>query len=354
MWILRRRSSGGSAVALLGCLLTLMGCDVAAAQSSSVIEIAQMVGPDRQQRLEAGARKEGRLLLYVTGTQIQPLMDRYTAKYPFVKVQMFRADSAAVTKRILEEYKAGYFEADGFELSADALLLPREAGILQPFTSPEMAAFHPDAIEKDRHWVVARESYTGIGYNTSLIPPEHAPKTWADLMKPELKGKMAVPGSASSSAEWVGILMITQGEEFVRKLGKQDIKVFQITSRAVTNLVTSGEVPLQVRASNAHVAADRAKGAPVAWVAPGPVAVTDSAVALTSKSKAPHAMMLMIDFLLSEEGQRMYKEIGYNSPRKGLEDEDTPMQKIYFTQRATYIDDFDNWSRLFNEVFVKR
>lgn len=337
-----------AAIALAG----LAFADPVAAQS--VAEIAQMSGADRQQRLEAGARKEGRLLIYTTGTQIQPLMDRFTQKYPYVKVQLYRADSAQVAKRIMEEYKAGHYEADGFELSADALLLPREAKILQPFSSPEMAAFDPDAIEKGRHWVIARESYTGIAYNTTLIAPDKAPKVWADLMKPEYKGKMAVPGSASSSAEWVGILDIAHGEDFVRKLGQQDIRVYQITARAVANLVTSGEVAILARASNAHIAADKAKGAPVAWVAPGPVAVTDSAVAMTTRPKAPHAMMLMIDFLLSDEGQRMYKEIGYSSPRKGLEDADTPAQKIYFTQRPTYLEDFDRWAALFSQVFVKR
>ena len=72
-------------------------------------------------------------------------------------------------------------------------------------------------------------------------------------------------------------------------------------------------------ASNAHVAEDRKKNAPVEWVAPGPVAVTSVVVALAARPSHPHAAMLMIDFLISEEGQTMYKQIGYNSARKGLE-----------------------------------
>jgi iron(III) transport system substrate-binding protein len=313
-----------------------------------------MTGPDRRDRLEQGARREGGLLLYTTGTQIQPLMDRFTSKYPFIKLQLYRADSAQVTKKIMEEYRAGYYEADGFELAADALLLPRSAGILQPFSSPELAAYDAAALDPGRNWAPVRESYTGIAYNTKLIPPEQAPKVWADLAKPEFKGKIAMPGSTSSTAEWVGIQILANGEDFLRKLGQQDIRVYQITARAVANLVASGEVAILARASNAHIAADKAKGAPVAWVAPGPTAVTDTVVAITSKAKHPHAMMLMIDFLLSEEGQRMYMEIGYNSARKGLEDPDTPKQKVYFSTHPNYVEEFDHWAELWNKIFIKR
>ena len=50
----------------------------------------------------------------------------------------------------------------------------------------------------------------------------------------------------------------------------------------------------------------------------------------------------------------MYKQIGYNSARKGLEDSDTPHEKIYFTQRPTFVEDFEKWGELFHEVFVNR
>ena len=64
--------------------------------------------------------------------------------------------------------------------------------------------------------------------------------------------------------------------------------------------------------------------------------------------------MLMIDFLLSEEGQRMYQGIGYNSARKGLEDHDTPREKVYFSQRPSFVGDFEVWADKFREIFVAR
>ncbi|MEA2989468.1 MAG: iron(III) transport system substrate-binding protein, partial [Alphaproteobacteria bacterium] len=286
--------------------------------------------------------------------QIAPLMNRFSQKYPFIRLKFYRAGGSEVAQRVTIEYQARFFAVDAFELGSDSLLVPRAHGILQPFASPEMAAYPPDAIEAQRLWVSARESYGGLSYNTRLVAPEQAPKIWPDLLKPQYKGRMAFPGSTTTSAEWTGILLTTYGEDFVRKLGAQDIRIYKMTARALQNLVTSGEVAIAARASNAHVAEDRRKNAPVAWVAPGPVPVTATVTAVAARPPHPHAAMLMVDFLLSEEGQKMYQEIGYNSARRGLEDRDTPKEKIYFTQRPTFVEDFEKWGELFRDVFVNR
>ena len=57
------------------------------------------------------------------------------------------------------------------------------------------------------------------------------------------------------------------------------------------------------------MAASKAQGAPLGWNAPGPVPVTDTAVALAAKASHPHAAMLMIDFLLSLEAQTIWNQL---------------------------------------------
>jgi iron(III) transport system substrate-binding protein len=332
--------------------LFLLGALIGPAHAAD--PIATYAGPDRRSILEQGARREGEFVLYTTGTQTRPLMDRFTQKYPFIRLKLFRAGGSDVAQKVALEYQAGFHAVDAFELGSDSLLVPRAQGLLQPFASPEMAAYPAESIDAQRYWVSARESYGGIGYNTKLVSGADAPKTWRDLLDPRWKGKMAVPGTATTAPEWIGILLITYGEDFVRALARQDIRVYQISARALQNLVASGEVAIAARSSNAHVAEDLTRNAPVAWVAPGPVAVTSTVVALAARPPHPHAAMLMIDFLLSAEGQNMYRQIGYNSARIGLEDRDTPKQKVYFTQRPTFVEDFETWTALFQEIFVKK
>ena len=136
----------GAAALLVGAALAAWPL-AAMAQPRTVAALANYTGADRQKVLEEGARKEGALLIYTTGTQIQPLIERFRQKYPFVRAELARAPSIDVASKVLEEYSAGVHLADAFELAAHGLMVPRDQGVLQPFTSPEAANYEPTAIE---------------------------------------------------------------------------------------------------------------------------------------------------------------------------------------------------------------
>ena len=329
---------------------------IAQAQSpTTVAEIANYAAQDRQQVLEAGARKEGALMIYTTGTQIQPLIDRFRQIYAYLDAQMPRATSEDVARKVIEEYGAGVFQVDVFELSSYGLIVPREQGILQPYGTPQAAEFASSAIEPNRMWISARESYVGIGYNTSIIKPEDAPKSYQDLLDPKWKDRMAISYSMSTTANVIGAMVLTHGADYVRKLGRQNNRVYPLLGRALANLTISGEAPLSWTTYDSHVMASRQQGAPIAWNAPGPVPVTDTSLALASKSPHPFAAMLFIDFALSREGQEMYQKLGYSSARKGMPSTGSEnLQKLYLTNRPTYVDDYEAWSKLTQDVFIKK
>ena len=155
----------------------------------TVSEIANYAGADRQQMLEDGARREGAILLYATGTQIQPLLDRFMQKYPFIKVAMPRAPSIDVTRKVIEEYSAGLYQVDAYELSSYGLVVPRAQGLLQPFASPELADYDPNTIEPGRNWVSVRESYLGIGYNTQKISRAGRAQVLSGPARSEVEGQ---------------------------------------------------------------------------------------------------------------------------------------------------------------------
>ena len=342
-----------------GCLLpaAVAGWPLtAAAQSPNVVEaIANYSGTNRQAMLEAGARRERGVLLYTTGTQIEPLIKGFERKYPFLRVTVQRGTQTDISRRALQEYRVGLRKIDMFELSSQGLIVIRDANILQPFRSPEAVSFDPAAIEPKRHWVVVRESYTGIGFNTKAIPPGQAPKSYDDLLAPEWRGRMAMSGSASTAANFVGALVLTKGEDFVRRLGRQDIRVYPITSRALANLMIAGEVVLSPTIYNSHVEVSAAKGAPLAWAAPGPVPVTDTAVALARGGPSPHAAMLMIDYFLSQEGQALYGQLGYGSARQGASRQaaEHPVLKLYIGNRPDFVREFAEWAKLYRDVFLR-
>ena len=148
--------------------------------------------------------------------------------------------------------------------------------------------------------------------------------------------------------------MISLGIDYVKKLGQQDIRVYELSGRALANLTISGEVPLSPTIYNSHVEASRAQGAPIAWNLPGPVAVTDTSTALALKAPHPHAAMLLIDFLMSKEGQAMYRELGYVPSRNGMAPKDLPvLQKLYLTNRPNYVQEFEQWAALVQQTIFK-
>jgi len=347
------RAGGWAIAGALACGIAGLAAPALTAPAT-VGEIATYAGNDRQRMLEDGARAEGSLTIYTTGTQIAPLADRFKQKYPFVRVQMLRASSVEVAAKVTQEYAAGVFIADAFELNSDGLILPRDRGVLQPFVSPEAANFEATALESGRHWISVRESYTGIGYNTARLPAAQAPRTYQDLLDPRWKGKMAISATTGTAGNWVGAMVVTQGADFVRALGRQDIRVYPVAGRALANLMIAGEVTLSPTIYQSHVAASKAQGAPLGWNAPGPVPVTDTAVALAAKAPHPHAAMLLIDFLLSREAQLLYRDLGYLSSRRDMKSDAYPdLQKLFLMNRPNYVEEFESWMRLFQEAFVK-
>src|SRR5262245_59768222 len=84
----RRRILGAAALSFAATLLVApVGAQAPGVTAPAILNYTC---PDRQRMLEEGAKREGELLLYTTGTQIAPLMSRFTQKYPFIKLKFFR------------------------------------------------------------------------------------------------------------------------------------------------------------------------------------------------------------------------------------------------------------------------
>ena len=325
---------------------------LASAHAQSTAEIAAYKGADRTSRLESGARNEGALALYAVGTQSDPVYQAFGKKYPFLKVDIVRADSPTMTRRLMEEYAAQTYLADAIELNTGAMAALKEAGILQAFDSPELAAYRKEAVEPGRHWALEYESYLSLGYNPKLVSDDQAPRTLDDLLDPKWRGKMAIAGT-STLANWVGALLRDKDEAFVRKLGAQQIKVFEISARAVANMVVSGEVPLSPTIFDSHMANSRDQGATVAWRALGGVYPSTNAVALASRAKHPHAALLYVDFALSKEGQEINQKLGNASGRTDIVNTSRPAHVYYLADEPNYVANYEKWLALGRQAFGK-
>ena len=115
-------------------------------------ELAAYVAPDREQILLAGAKSEGKLVWYTSlaGGSYKALVEAFEAKYPGVKVEVYRAPGSELTTRMTEEAKARRNIADALETTTDTLTSLRDAKLLAPFNSPYLRNYPEQARERQQ------------------------------------------------------------------------------------------------------------------------------------------------------------------------------------------------------------
>ena len=177
--------------------------------------------------LKAGAKKEGKLVWYTSLTAHRDIANVFEAKYPGIKVETYRAGPNDLTRRLITEAQSKRSIADLIETTPATLMMMRENKIALPYFSPHLAQFPDDAKEeadKGRvFWTTDRESIVGLGYNRNLIRAADVPKNFAELAKPENKGKIAVSGD-TTGVRFIGAMIKAKGEEYIKQLRGLDIQ----------------------------------------------------------------------------------------------------------------------------------
>lgn len=283
----------------------------ATAQTKSVADLANYRGADREEVLKAGARKEGKLVWYTSLTAHRDIANVFEAKYPGIKAETYRAGPTDLARRLLTEAEARRSIADLIETTPSTLMLMRDSKLLMPYFSPHLTAF-PDeskeAADKARvYWTTDRESMVSLGYNRNMIRAAEVPKSFADLLKAENRGKIAVSGD-TTGVRMVGAMIHAKGEEYVKQLKTLDMKMHMISGGAMHELLAAGEMPMSISIFRNHVLAARPKGAPTEWVPMDLVPTNAGGVALPAASNNPYAALLFADFLISPEGQKIFEE----------------------------------------------
>ena len=83
----------------------------------------------------------------LAGGSYKALIAAFEAKYPGVRVDVYRAGGADLYVRITEEYKAGRNLVDTIETTEGNLMFMRDSRLLQPYNSPVLKAYPDDAKE---------------------------------------------------------------------------------------------------------------------------------------------------------------------------------------------------------------
>jgi len=311
-----------AAILLAGCLVA-----TAATAQTSDANILTYASPDRTDRLIEGAKKEGELTYYsamIVNQALRHLTAAFQAKYPFIKVSYWRADSEEIETKIGAEIRANNPVGDVIEGTGIGELAVH-AGLAQPIVSPELGGVPERFRDSNRLWVPTRMSYFAMAYNTRLIAAGTQPKTYDDLLDEKWRGKMAWPLlSAIGAPLFVTNLRVAWGDEkamaYLRRLRAQNIVNFGAGNpRTLVDRVVAGEYPIALQIFAHHPLISAAKGAPVTTQLLAPVASSAGTLVIPKGSRHPYSAALLMDFLLSKEGQRILAAAEYLPVRPDVE-----------------------------------
>ena len=278
----------------------------AATAEETLAAINKLPVKERQRRLEDGAKKEGRLVLYSNqGLEtIQEVANGFSKKYPFVKMEYSRLQGAKGLDRILLEHRVGKLPADVVGVDFDNIGELMKAGVHARYDSPEKKHFAPQFWDKDGRWYVADYTLAVIAYNTNLVKPGEAPKGYADLLNPKWKNDIIIDNEPEQA---VFVWLMEWGEAKTAEYMKSLMRNGAVPRRGHTlqvQLLCSGETKVAVEVYPPRVMQMKyEKKCPIAMVFPNPTPGSlGSHVGIVKSTKSPHAAALFMDFLLSEDG----------------------------------------------------
>jgi iron(III) transport system substrate-binding protein len=313
--------------------------------------------------LIAAAQKEGSVSWYTTivvNQAVRPLAEAFEKKYPGIKVDYTFVDTdSEVLLRLSNEARAGHPQADVADHGGDALNAMVSGNLIEKY-APPAAASYPDRLKsKDDYWTAINVAYESTAYNTDLVSANDAPKTFADLLDPKWKGKMV--WSAQAAPTFVGNILSAMGKEegvaYLRKLAQQKVVPFGGNQRRVLDQVISGEYPIALLIYTHHVQISREKGAKVEWIKMEPLVEDVNIISYVKGAPHPNAGKLLLDFILSEDGQRVLANANYSPanptiPAKtpSLKPEDGHFKVTNFP-REVVADSRKEWVKVYKEIF---
>jgi iron(III) transport system substrate-binding protein len=148
------------------------------------------------------------------------LMGTVYARTSGVKVNMSLRGSGEALAQLIAEKENPKTDL-WFGGTGDPHLQAAEQGLTLDYKSPLLAQLYPwarkQAEDAKYRTVGVYMSPLGFGFNTELLARKKAtaPKTWADLLRPEFKGEVQMANPASSGTAYTAIATLVQlmGEE---------------------------------------------------------------------------------------------------------------------------------------------
>jgi iron(III) transport system substrate-binding protein len=262
--------------------------------------------------LVEAARKEGKVILY--SSMDLPVGEKlgkaFEVKYPDIAVQIERSGSERLFQRVDQEFSSSIRAADVINTSdASHIISWKRNGWLAPFVTEDMVQhFLAEYRDPDGMSATSRIYLSSIAYNTNLVKPENAPKSFADLLDPKWAGKMVKGHPAYSGTIMTATFQLVRelGWDYLEKLSKQRVMQVQSSTDPPKKL-SLGERSVMADGNEYGVVLLKEAGQPVEPVYPAEGTPTISGpTAIFASAPHPNAARLFQAWLHTRETQQFF------------------------------------------------
>jgi len=263
-------------------------------------------------QLVEAAKKEAKVVLY--SAMDLPVGEKlgkaFEAQYPGIAVQIERSGSERLFQRIDQEFASSIRAADVVNSADASHFIPwKKNGWLAPFVSEDIAKhFPPQYRDPDGMFATTRIWLSSIAYNTNLVKPDDAPKSFADLLDPKWAGKMVKGHPAYSGTIMTTTFQLVRelGWDYFEKLSKQRIMQVQSSTDPPKKLAL-GERSVMADGNEYNVVLLKEAGQPVEPVYPTEGTPTVSGpTGILATAPHPNAARLFQAWLHTRETQQFF------------------------------------------------
>jgi iron(III) transport system substrate-binding protein len=258
------------------------------------------------------ARREGKVSFYsaLELNVAERFGKAFEAKYPGITVRVERSGAERIYQRIAQEQASRINAVDIANSTDPAHYLDwKKNDWLAPFMTEDLARHFPaEHVDPDGLHATVCAWLSVIGYNTTLVKREDAPKSYADLLDPRWKGRLvkAHPGYSGAILTATFLLVREIGWGFFEKLAEQ--KILQVQSAAEPpKKIHAGERAVMVDGNDYNLALLKEKDQPVETVYPTegtPLIIVKCGIFRNAPN--PNAARLFEAFMFSAEAQQIF------------------------------------------------
>ena len=269
--------------------------------------------------LIASARKEGKIAFYsaLELNVSEKLARSFEARYPGIAARVERSGAERIFQRIGQEQDSRINAVD-LVCSTDPahFIFWKRKDWIAPYVTEDMVKNLPrEQIQSDATSATVCAWFSVIGYNTELVKPEDAPKSYADLLDPKWKGKIVKGHPGYSGAILTATYQISRdlGWSYFEKLAQQNVMQLQSAAEPPRKIAL-GERAVQADGNDYSLFLYKDAGRPVqvVYATEGtPQIIVETGIFRNAPN--PNAARLFQQFLFSVEGQQIFIEFAHRS-----------------------------------------